>query len=347
MPPGPPSARDRVARLIVLRGLFPGFSIATLIALAAAFLSEHYGAPAMLLAILIGLALHFLSDDPRSLPGLDFAARRLLRFGIALLGLRISLAMFADLGLPLLSVLIGAVALTIGFGALTARLSGQEARFGILTGGAVAICGASAAMAISAVLPQRDAATAERDMVFAVIGVTMLSTLALIAYPVLAAWLGMSDTVTGLFLGATIHDVAQVVGAGFSVSEEAGTMAVLVKLIRVTLLAPVVLIIALAGRRSRASGAMRPPLVPGFVLAFLGLAALNSLVAVPAAAAEFAGEASRWALLAAIAAVGVRTSLPGVLRVGRRAIALLLAETMFLAALVLLAVRLLPLDRLH
>ena len=326
---------------------FPGLSIAALIALASAFLSEHYGAPAMLLAILIGLALHFLAEDQRTLIGLEFAARVLLRLGIALLGLRISLDMFADLGISVLAVLVGAVVLTISFGMVAARFSGQQTSFGVLTGGAVAICGASAAMAIAAVLPRTSSQEAERDMVFAVFGVTMLSTLAMILYPVLAAALGLNEAVTGLFLGATIHDVAQVVGAGFSVSEPTGEMAVLVKLIRVTLLAPVVLVIALAYRRALPSGAKRPPIIPLFVVVFLALAVLNSSVSLPQIVTEFAGGVSRWALLAAIAAVGVKTSLPKVMQVGRRAIGLLVAETLFLAILILLAVEFLPLDRLH
>lgn len=340
MPPAdqsPPPHRAPRTRLAEHRAIWqarlPGLSIAVLIALAASFLSEHYGAPAMLLTILIGLALHFLADDPRSAPGLEFAARTLLRFGIALLGLRISFAMFVDLGWPILLLLVAAVGLTVGFGILAARIGGRDAPFGVLTGGAVAICGASAAMAIAAVLPRRSAEQAERDMVFAVFGVTMLSTLAMILYPVLAAGLGLTDRATGVFLGATIHDVAQVVGAGFSVSEEAGETAVLVKLIRVSLLAPVVLLAALAFRNGVAAGE-RPPLVPVFVLVFLALVIVNSLVPVPTAVVDAASTVSRWALLAAIAAVGVRTSLRDVAGVGRGAFAVLLAETLFLASLV-------------
>lgn len=347
-PPAASSApNDPITSAAFWRIRFPGLSISILIALASAFLSEHYGAPAMLLAILIGLALHFLAEDPRMGPGLEFAAKALLRAGIALLGLRISLTMFADLGLPMLGVLIAAVVLTVGFGILAARLIGHSTSFGVLTGGAVAICGASAAMAIAAVLPRRDPQDAERDMVFAVFGVTMLSTLAMIGYPILASALDLGPAITGVFLGATIHDVAQVVGAGFSVSQETGDMAVLVKLIRVTLLAPVVLVIALAYRRGGTiEGSARPPLLPSFVIVFLALVAVNSVVTIPPVVAEAANATSRWALLAAIAAVGVKTSLPNVLKVGRKAIALLVAETVFLAALILIAVEVLPLARL-
>jgi uncharacterized integral membrane protein (TIGR00698 family) len=336
--PVPPPAPGRVgfARRLAepWRARGKGLSIAVLIALSAAFLAEHYGAPAMLLAILIGLALHFLSEDPRNRVGLDYAAKGLLRFGIALLGLRISLTMFADLGLPVLTLLVGAVALTIAVGLLAARLAGRDGRFGVLTGGAVAICGASAAMAIAAALPRREGTEAERDMVFTVFGVTLLSTLAMIGYPILAHALGFDDHRIGILLGATIHDVAQVVGAGFSVSEEAGKTAVLVKLIRVALLAPVVLLVALAFRRGLPASSARPPLIPGFVLVFLGLVAVNSAVAIPPAVTEAATAVSRWALLAAIAAVGVKTSLREMVGVGHRSFGVLLAETVFLAALV-------------
>lgn len=322
------------------RRYFRGVAVSILVALAAAFLSEHYDAPAMLLAILIGLALHFLSDDPRTTAGLDFASRNLLRAGVALLGLRISAALIGDLGFGLILLVIAAVAATVAFGLLSSRLFGQDARFGTLTGGAVAICGASAAMAIAAVLGRSRSEEAEREMAFVVIGVTMLSTIAMILYPILADLLGLSDLATGIFLGATIHDVAQVAGAGFSVSPAAGETAVFVKLIRVSMLAPVVLLTALAFSGSRATGPS-PVLFPGFLAVFIVLAGINSLIGFPPVVGQLAGVLSQWLLLTAIAAVGVKTSLASIFRVGRRAISLLVAETLFLAGLALLALMLL------
>lgn len=337
-PPPPEPVRDGSSVALVQRWntLFPGASVPVLIALASAFLSEHYGAPAMLLAILIGLALHFLAEDPRTSEGLDFASRTILRLGIALLGLRVSVAMFAELGPAVIVMIVAAVILTILFGLVASRLSGQGNSFGFLTGGAVAICGASAAMAIFAALGGQRDKEADQQMVFTVIGVTMLSTLAMIFYPLLASFAGLDGHATGIFLGATIHDVAQVAGAGFSVSVPAGETAVFVKLIRVTMLAPVVLVAAIAFRRSITDGSLqKPPLLPGFVMAFLVLATLNSLVTIPPVIGDVAGSLSRWALLVAIAAVGVKTSLPDVFRIGGRAIGLLVAETAFLALLVL------------
>lgn len=318
---------------------FPGLVLAGCVALAAQFLSDHYGAPAMLMAILLGIALNAFSEEGRAVAGVDFAARTVLRIGVALLGLRISAAMFVDLGAGALALIALGVVATIGFGLLAARLLGQGAAFGFLTGGAVAICGASAAMAIAAVLPRGE--RAERDLVFTVVGVTVLSTLAMIVYPILAARLGLDARATGLFLGATIHDVAQVVGAGFSVSDPVGEQSTLVKLIRVTALAPVVLVAALILRAGGAGdGGARPPLLPGFVLAFLVLAAVNSTGLVPPAVTDAAAALSRWALLTAIAAVGMKTSVPRLMQVGGPAIGLLAAETVFLAILVLVGLSL-------
>ena len=314
---------------------FPGLAVAGCAALAAQFLSDHYGAPAMLMAILIGMALHFLAEETRARAGIDTAARGILRIGVALLGLRVSADMVLSLGWPSLALVVGAVGATIAFGLVAARLSGQSGAFGFLTGGAVAICGASAAMAIAAILPRRGE-DGERDLAFTVVGVTVLSTLAMILYPILTARMDLDTRATGLFLGATIHDVAQVVGAGFSIDDPTGELATLVKLIRVTLLAPVVLIAALVLRAQGAGEGTRPPLMPGFVLAFLGLAAVNSTGLVPQAVTDTAAAASRWALLTAIAAVGMKSSLPRLLEVGRPALALILGETLFLAALVLI-----------
>ncbi|MAQ83003.1 MAG: putative sulfate exporter family transporter [Maritimibacter sp.] len=308
--------------------------VSALVALAAQFVAEHYGAPAMLMALLFGIALNFLGEPGPTSPGIDFTARHVLRLGVAVLGARVSTEMLLSLGWGMIALLVAGVVLTIGFGLLLARLTGQSARFAVLTGGAVAICGASAAMALAAVLPKSE--RSERDLLFTVLGVTVLSTLAMVLYPILTRALGFDDRTAGAFIGATVHDVAQVVGAGFSISEEAGETSTLVKLIRVSFLAPIVMVLPLVFARSAPeTEGDRPPLVPGFVLGFLVLAALNSLGLIPAAVAEVLARLSSWALLAAIAAVGMKTDLRNILRVGGGAITLIVAETLFLAGLAL------------
>ncbi|HEV7252744.1 MAG TPA: putative sulfate exporter family transporter [Mesorhizobium sp.] len=319
----------------------PGVLICLTVAIAAQFISEHHGAPAMLMALLLGIALNFLGEEGRCVPGVEFTSRKVLRVGVALLGARISVDLLIGLGPHLILLLVLAVVATMLSGLLLARLLGRGWRLAILTGGAVAICGASAAMAIAAVLPQN--ANSERNLIFTVLGVTVLSTVAMIGYPVFVQVLGMDDTAAGVFLGGTIHDVAQVVGAGFSVSEETGETATLVKLIRVTMLAPVVLILSLAFRNTRrgeVAQGKRPPLIPGFVLGFLALGALNSIGLLPPALATAAGDISRWALLLGISAVGVKTSLKRILDVGGQAITLIVLETVFLAGFILVGLEL-------
>ncbi|WP_265501635.1 YeiH family protein [Paracoccus beibuensis] len=318
------------------RLLAPGVTLSVTVAMAAQFLSSHYGVPVMLMAILLGMPLHFLAEDGRAGPGIDFAARGLLRIGVALLGLRVSMDMVARIGWPFVALIALSIAAVILVSVALARRLGRDRAFGLLTGGSVAICGASAAMAIASVLPPRD--TTERDLSFTVITVTALSTVAMILYPALTAMLGLDAHHSGLFLGGTIHDVAQVVGAGYSVSEESGDIATVVKLIRVTMLAPVVLIAALALRRRNPASGQRPPLLPGFVLAFLLLAVANSLHLVPAPVTDAASALSRAVLVAAVAAVGMKTSLARLADVGPAAILMLVGQTVLLASLVLLPI---------
>ncbi len=318
------------------RRLAPGLSVAVLVAIAAQFLSDHYGAPAMLMAILIGLAFHFLSDDPRTGTGLDFASSTVLRIGVALLGLRVSIDMVAGLGpLPLVIVISGVVA-TILFGLALARLLNQTKAFGFLTGGSVAICGASAAMAIAAILPSSP--DRERNLSFTVISVTLMSTLAMVLYPILASRLGLDAANSGLLLGATIHDVAQAAGAGFSVSPETGEIATLFKLIRVALLGPVIVVAALLLRRHGSPQGAKVPILPGFVFAFLGLVMVNSTGVIPLGVVEAIKPLTSAALLTAIAAVGIKTSIPAVMRVGPNAVLTVLIETVFLLGVIVTCV---------
>ncbi len=315
--------------------LFPGVAVALIVAVTAQFLADHYATPAMLLALLLGIAVSFLGEEGKTVPGVAFSARSLLRLGIALLGVRVSMGLMMALGWDLIALVVGGVIATIGFGLLVARFFGHGWRFALLTAGAVAICGASAAMAISAILP-RDERSEER-LIFTVMGVTVLSTIAMIAYPVLVNFLALNPVQAGVFLGGTIHDVAQVVGAGFSISEQTGDTATLVKLMRVAMLAPIVLMASLMIRSfaELPKDGPRPPLLPGFVVAFLLLAGLNSFGLIPAIVSDFLSQWSRWLLLTAIAAVGMKTNLKQVLAVGGAAIALIILETAFIAGLIL------------
>ncbi len=323
------------------RFLAPGLLACGVVGAAAGFLSEHYGAPVMLFALLLGMAMNFLSAEGPCQPGIEFTARHVLRVGIALLGLRITLAQVAALGWGPLGLVVLSVVLTIAVSMVAARLLGFQGLFGLLTGGATAICGASAALALAAALPshpQKDRAT-----LFTVIGVSALSTMAMVAYPMLARALGMDAQQAGIFLGATIHDVAQVVGAGYSLSAQTGDTATLVKLLRVAMLLPVIVFASLL-TRSRASdgqddSAARPPLLPWFAVAFAGLVAANSTGWVPQPVQAAGNDLSRWCLIAAIAGIGMKTHLKELATVGLKPVALMVGETLFLAGLALLLMR--------
>ncbi|HTO65786.1 MAG TPA: putative sulfate exporter family transporter [Bradyrhizobium sp.] len=313
---------------------FPGVLASLIVAIAATFLSEHYGGPVMLFALLLGMAFYFLSQEGRCIAGIELASKRILRIAVGLLGAQITIAEIMKLGATPVITVIGAVVLTILFGALASRAMGLSRPFGILTSGAVAICGASAALAISSVLPKDE--HHERDTVFTVIGVTALSTIAMIVYPLVIAMFHLDHAAVGMFLGGTIHDVAQVVGAGFSVSEETGNVATFTKLLRVAMLLPVVMALSYVFRAHHVGKAGRQ--LPGFLLVFAVLVVLSSTGVIPGSLLAVIKDISRWCLVTAIAALGMKTSLKAMADVGGRAIALIVAETLFLAILVLMVV---------
>jgi uncharacterized integral membrane protein (TIGR00698 family) len=332
------SSLASVSRFERARVLAPGLLTSAMVAAAATFLSEHYGAPVMLFALLLGMALHFLASEGTCKPGIEFTARAVLRLGVALLGLRLTLGQMAALGVKPVVMVVVIVVVTILLSVLVAGLLGFNRLFGLLTGGATAICGASAALALAAALPHHP--QKERATLFTVIGVSALSTLAMIAYPMVARLFHLSPQQAGLFLGGTIHDVAQVVGAGYGMSRETGDAATVVKLMRVAMLLPVILCATCVTRaQGKGAGGARPPLLPWFAVAFFVLACVNSTGWIPAAVQNVGNEASRWCLVIAISALGMKTQLKELASVGIKPIALMVGETVFLAALVLVLMR--------
>ena len=327
----------RALRLPALAGVGPGLLASLVIAGAAAFLADHYSGPIMLFALLLGMAMNFLSEVDRCKPGISFASRTVLRFGVALLGFRITIGEIAELGWQPVVLVISVVTLTILVSTWAARAMGFRTEFGILSGGATAICGASAAMALSAALPAHE--RKERATGFTIIGVSTLSTIAMILYPAISNLFGFDDHHAGVFIGATIHDVAQVVGAGYAISPEAGDTATVVKLMRVAMLLPVIVTVGLwARRRGGHVEGERPPLLPWFVTAFAALVVVNSLVPIPEFVREAGNEASRWCLVAAISALGIKTHFSEIVDIGWKPVVLMVLETIFIAGLALLAI---------
>lgn len=308
----------------------PGIMLAMVMGLSAAFLSEHYGAPVMLMALLLGMSFNFMSDSEKTGQGLEFSATSLLRIGVALLGARITISSLTDFGWPTLLLTAALILSVIMTSVLAGRLLKLPGNMGLLAGCAVAICGASATAAVAAVLPKNQ--NTNRSVVFTIVGITAMSTAAMIVYPMFANWLGLDERQTGFFLGATIHDVAQVVGAGYGVSDYAGDNATVVKLFRVAMLAPIVFVLALMlVRKNKGQGAaMRFP-IPPFLLVFIALVVMNTMNWLPALMVNVLADLSRWSLVFAIAAIGMRTQLNKLKEVGMAPLVLLVSETIFMA----------------
>ena len=318
------------------KSLVPGLLVAALVAMAAAFLGGHYKGSMLLFALLLGLALHFLSEDQRCAAGIQFASSTVLRIGVALLGLRLTIDHVVTLGWQTVLALMVSVGLTIGLGLLLARLFKVGSNLGVLIGGATAICGASAALAIASVLPK--SASLERDTALTVVGVTTLSTMAMVVYPIITQWLGFDSVMAGQFIGATIHDVAQVVGAGYSLSQSAGDAATITKLMRVAFLMPVLVVISLVVRAHMAKSVgaertVKTPLLPWFAVVFLVLMLINSTGWVPSLIQSAASDVSQAFLVLAIAGVGLKTSLQEVTQLGWRPVAMIFLVTLGLAFL--------------
>ena len=317
------------------RLLAPGVLLSVTVAFASLFISSRYGGPVMLYAILFGIAFNFMNDDPKTKPGVQYASKRILQLGVILLGASVTFSEIAELGWATALLVIAAVITTIAAGVIIGRSAGLTAPHATLSAGAVAICGASAAMAIASVLPQTK--ESERNLILTVVGVTTLSTIAMVTYPSLTHLFNFTDMQAGVFLGATIHDVAQVIGAGYIVSDEAGAVAAVVKLMRVTLLAPAVFVIAMLFSRNAGAEATGRAF-PIFLLGFAALMAANSFNLVPEEARASIAGASRFALVVAVSALGVKTSLKDLFEVGPKPVAALALQTAWLALFVGLAV---------
>lgn len=310
------------------RDYLPGVLVTGIAALAAAWLADHYAAPLVLMGLLIGLAMSFLSQDRRTHAGLDLMSQTALRIGIVLVGARITAAQLAEMGpLPfalLVLIMLAVIVVTVA----TARLFAQDRQAALLAGGATAICGASAALALYSLIG--DKRVDQARFTLTLVGITVASALAMTLYPVLATQLQLTDAQAGFLIGASIHDVAQAIGGGFSFSPQAGEVATIVKLTRVALLAPMLMLVALwLGRNGESDGVRKIPFrLPWFIIGFLAIAALNSLVAIPGPVQDGAATGAQALLLLAIVATAMKARLHLLLDQGWRSFAPIIVATL-------------------
>jgi len=312
------------------RGLFA----CVIVALSAAFLADQYRMPILLVALLLGMASAFVVEHPGSRAGVDLASGTILRVGVALLGFRVLAGDVITLGWSTMAMLAGAAAVTIAGGMVLARLLKLDGKLGALSGGAVAICGVSAAIAISAVMPRSRAM--DQYLAVTVVTVTVFGSVAMILYPVLVQAVGLDPLHAGIFLGASIHDVSHVVGAGYSVSPSVGDFAVLVKMVRVVLLVPVVWAFHALFRSDLHREPGSPKLtLPWFLIGFVLVAAISSLGFVPDSVRQLSDRLSQGCLLVAMVAIGMKTSVSALLATGWRSVLLVLGESLLIGALAL------------
>lgn len=315
---------------------FPGLSLILLLS-AAAFglaqvgLVQHYGLGPLTLAILFGTLLGNARPalgEARFRPGLHLAQRHCLRAGVALYGFNLSVQQIVQVGTTGILIDLMVVVSTLALGYFVGRrLLGMDRATVLLASAGSAICGAAAVLATVPMLREEEHSVAAKSAV-AVATVVLFGTLAMFLYPAIYAWIGPQHFDFGIYVGSTVHEVAQVVAIGGTLGESVQQSAVIAKMIRVLLLVPVLLTLGwlLAGKAG--DGRQQTPPIPWFALAFIALAGINSLHLLPEPLVEQLRLLGILLLTAAMAALGIDTTFSRMRQAGLRP--LLLGGLLFL-----------------
>jgi uncharacterized integral membrane protein (TIGR00698 family) len=293
----------------------------------------------MILSIITGIVLHNVVGMPvRVKAGVVFSLRRILRLAIILLGLQLTAQEVIEVGPTGIAVIALTLVATFLFTTWLGRLIGVDRRLTQLIAAGTSICGASAVIATNTVTQAHD-----EDVTYAVACVTVFGSIAMFAYPLLPAVLHLGAHAFGLWSGASIHEIAQVVAAAFQDGKQAGEFATIAKLSRVMMLAPTVIVLGLiAARRASRHGHVhnqaRPPL-PWFVLGFIALVVVNSVVTIPPQARSVIVPATTFLLSMALAAMGLETDIVKLKAKGPRPFILGLSAFVFIAGFSLVLVK--------
>jgi uncharacterized integral membrane protein (TIGR00698 family) len=325
-----------------VRAVAPGLLAAIAIAIVARLSAQVLPAviSEVLVAVLLGIVVANSGLLPRSTAaGLRFTVQRVLRLGIILLGARLSLGDVAQIGAGALALVV--VMMTIAFAAamIAGRAMRLPPRLAILIGVGTAVCGNSAIVATAPVIEAE-----EREVSFAVATITLFGTLAVFAYPLIGHLLGLASAHFGLWVGVAVNDTSQVVAAGSAYDAIARDVATVVKLVRNTLMAPLILLIAWWWARAHAApsgdavraGALRA--FPLFVLGFLAMALLRTTGVIDRGLAGPIDEVARACILVALAGVGLSTRLAELRTIGPRPFYVGFGTALAMAVLSLVAV---------
>lgn len=315
-----------------LLGLMPGVALSAGLAFAAIAIRRLPGlghlSPAMV-AILLGIVLRrFIGLRPNVKAGLGFTMRTLLRLAVVLLGLQVTFSQIIGMGVTtLLSVAAGLLVCFFGTVWMGARL-GIDPKLARLIATGTSICGASAIVAANSVTRGKD-----EDVGYALAAITLLGIVAMLTEPAASLLLHMAPGQAGVWVGASLHDVAQVVAAGSQLGDEATRNATIAKMVRILMLAPMVLGMA-AYEHRRNKGRDEPHAkipVPWFVFGFLALAGLNSASLVPPEVIRITGLSAGVMLAAAVGAMGFAMDLRALHRKGLRPLILAVASWLLIA----------------
>jgi uncharacterized integral membrane protein (TIGR00698 family) len=285
----------------------------------------------MILSILIGIVLHNSIGTPRlAKPGVTFCVRRVLRFAIILLGLQLTAEQVVEVGAAGIAIIAATLIATFFFTTWLGRIIGVDRKLSQLIAAGTSICGASAVIATNTVTNAHD-----EDVAYAVACVTVFGSIAMFVYPLLPGLLHLDAHAYGLWAGASIHEIAQVMAAAYQDGQRAGDAAAIAKLSRVAMLAPVVIVLGvLAARRTHSGDRTGPSAkapMPWFVLGFIALVGLNSLVAIPANAKAMIVLLTTFLMSMALAAMGLETDVAKLRAKGIRPLLLGLAAFLFVA----------------
>ncbi len=287
----------------------------------------------LLIAIVVGAVLaNAVTLPQRVQPGLQFSAKKLLRLGVALLGLQLTFADIIGLGPAVIAVVVAIVVLGIGVTMLLGRLLRMTWTQRLLIACGFSICGAAAAAAVDGVVDAEDEEVLTTVALVVVFGTAMIGLV-----PLLSGAFGLGNRAAGIWAGGAVHEVAQVVATGGALGGTALTVAVVVKLARVVLLAPVLAVIGWQVRRRADSepGDRRPPLIPLFVIAFVVCAALRTTGVLPEAVLGTAKLVQTALLTAAMFALGAGVRVAALRRVGPRPLILALLSTVWVSSVAL------------
>ena len=335
-------ARGVRAAAVQAGEIAPGLALATLVAAAGFALNgvPHMTAMSpLILSIMLGMAVHNGIGTPvRCRAGVKFTLRRVLRLAIMLLGFQLTLAQVIAVGGAGLAVVVTSLAATFVFTVWLGRRLGVDAKLSQLIAAGTSICGASAVIAANTVTDGTD-----EDVAYGVACVTVWGSAAMLALPALAGPLHLDPRGFGLWAGASIHEIAQVVAAAFQDGKEAGELATIAKLARVMLLAPLILVLGLTLRRRRGGeGAMQKPAAPfpWFVIGFIVVIAFNSVLPLPPALRGTMARTTTFLLSVALAAMGLETDARKLRAKGLRPLLLGCGAWLFIAGFSLLLVEL-------